>query len=151
MGFFKFYQDKSETPIFININENIVRNSSATKIKDFVLNYLFDRNELQVWNYLASTTKYFTDVYLSFLESIELQMMKDTKETVYLYFQNGVVEVQKDSHKLLDFMDCEGYVWEDQIIKREYKLTETDSNDFKEFIHRISGDETENVVSPNFR
>ena len=35
-GFFKFYQDKSETPIFININENIVRNSSATKIKDFV-------------------------------------------------------------------------------------------------------------------
>ena len=144
-GFFKFYQDKSETPIFININENIVRNSSATKIKDFVLNYLFDRNELQVWNYLASTTKYFTDVYLSFLESIELQMMKDTKETVYLYFQNGVVEVQKNSHKLLDFMDCEGYVWEDQIIKREYKPTETDSNDFKKFIHRISGDETKRI------
>ena len=144
-GFFKFYQDKSETPIFINIDENIVRNCSATKIKDFVLNYLFDRNELQVWNYLASTTKYFTDVYLSFLESIELQMMKDKKDTVYLYFQNGVVEVKKDSHKLLDFMDCEGYVWEDQIIKREYKKTENDSNDFKQFVHRISADETKRI------
>ena len=144
-GFFKFYQDKSETPIFINIDENIVRNCSATKIKDFVLNYLFDRNELQVWNYLASTTKYFTDVYLSFLESIELQMMKDEKDTVYLYFQNGVVEVKKDSHKLLDFMDCEGYVWEDQIIKREYKTTDNDSNDFKKFVHRISADETKRI------
>ena len=144
-GFFKFYQDKSETPIFINIDENIVRNCSATKIKDFVLNYLFDRNELQVWNYLASTTKYFTDVYLSFLESIELQMMKDEKDTVYLYFKNGVVEVKKDSHKLLDFMDCEGYVWEDQIIKREYKTTENDSNDFKKFVHRISADETKRI------
>ena len=144
-GFFKFYQDKSETPIFINIDENIVRNCSATKIKDFVLNYLFDRNELQVWNYLASTTKYFTDVYLSFLESIELQMMKDAKDTVYLYFQNGVVEVKKDSHKLLDFMDCEGYVWEDQIIKREYKKTDNDSNDFKQFVHRISADETKRI------
>ena len=144
-GFFKFYQDKSETPIFINIDENIVRNCSATKIKDFVLNYLFERNELQVWNYLASTTKYFTDIYLSFLESIELQMMKDAKDTVYLYFQNGVVEVKKDSHKLLDFMDCEGYVWEDQIIKREYKKTDNDSNDFKKFVHRISADETKRI------
>lgn len=144
-GFYKFYQDKSETPIFIKINENIVRNSSATKIKDFVLNYLFDRNELQVWNYLASTTKYFTDVYLSFLESISLQMMQDKKDTVYLYFENGVVEVQKDSHKLLDFMDCEGYVWEDQIIKRNYKTTDNDSNDFKKFVHRISADETKRI------
>ena len=61
---------------------------SATKIKDFVLNYLFDRNELQVWNYLASTTKYFTDVYLSFSGiDFELQMMQGCKkDTVYLIF-----------------------------------------------------------------
>ena len=144
-GFFKFYQEKSETPIFINIKENIVRNSSATKIKDFVLNYLFDRNELQVWNYLASTTKYFTDVFLSFLESIELKMQTDTKDTVYLYFQNGVVEVKKNEQKFLDFMDCDGYIWEDQIIKREYKETKTDTNDFKKFVHRISGDETKRI------
>ena len=144
-GFFKFYQEKSETPIFINIKENIVRNSSATKIKDFVLNYLFDRNELQVWNYLASTTKYFTDVFLSFLESIDLQMMKDQKDLVYLYFQNGVVEVKKDGQKLLDYIDCDGYVWEDQIIKRNYKETEDNENDFKKFVHRVSADEFKRI------
>jgi len=144
-GFFKFYQEKSENPIFINIKENIVRNSSATKIKDFVLQYLFERNELQVWNYLASTTKYFTDVFLSFLESIDLKMMKDTKESVFLYFKNGVVEVQKEEQKLLDYIDCDGYVWEDQIIKRNYQETDNDENDFKKFVHRVSADEKKRI------
>lgn len=144
-GFFKFYQEKSESPIFINIRENIVRNSSATKIKDFVLKYLLDRNELQIWNMLASSTKYFSDVYLSFLESIELQMMADTKETVYLYYQNGVVEVKKDNVRLMDYIDCDGYVWEDQIITRDYQTTETDENDFQTFVSRVSGDDSKRI------
>jgi hypothetical protein len=144
-GFFKFYQEKSESPIFINIRENIVRNSSATKIKDFVLKYLLDRNELQIWNMLASSTKYFSDVYLSFLESIELQMMSDTKETVFLYYQNGVVEVKKDNVRLMDYIDCDGYVWEDQIISRNYQTTETDSNDFRTFVLRVSGDDSKRI------
>jgi len=144
-GFFKFYQEKAENPIFINIKENIVRNSSAIKIKDFVLNYLYDNGELQIWNMLASSTKYFSDVYLSFLESIELQMMSDTKETVYLYFQNGVVEVKKGGQRLLDYIDIDGYLWSDQIIQRKYEPTETDENDFKQFVKRISADDSKRV------
>jgi hypothetical protein len=144
-GFFKFYQEKSESPIFINIKENIVRNSSATKIKDFVLDYLLNRNELQIWNMLASSTKHFSDVYLSFLESIELQMMEDEKDTVFLYYQNGVVEVKKDNVRLMDYIDCNGYVWQDQIILRDYETTETDENDFRTFVSRISGDDVKRV------
>lgn len=144
-GFFKFYQEKSESPIFINIRENIVRNSSATKIKDYVLNYLLDRGELNVWNMLANSIKYFSENYLSFLESIELQMMADTKDTVYLYFKNGVVRVTKDNQKLLDYIDCNGYVWEDQIISRDYKTTETDENDFRDFIRKVSADDSKRI------
>jgi len=145
-GFYKFYNDeKSEVPLFINIDENIVRASSATKIKDFVLNYLYDKSELDIWNVLASSTKYFSDTYLSFLDSIELKMMSDTKEVVYLYFQNGVVEVTKDGATLKDYIDCNAYVWKDQIIDRDYIITESDENDFQKFVSRISADENKRI------
>lgn len=144
-GFFKFYQEKSEHPVFINIKENVVHASSVTKIKDFVLNYLLERDELQVWNVLASSAKHFSDSYLSFLDSVELKMMTDTKDTVYLYYQNGVIEVKKDACRLMDYIDCEGYIWKDQIIKRDFVHTDSDDNDFKTFISRISGDEKKRI------
>ena len=144
-GFFKFYQEKAENPIFINIHENIVHSSSATKIKDFVLNYLYERDELQIWNFLASSTKYFSDLYLSFLESIELQMMTDAKDKVFLYFSNGVVEVTQSGSRLMDYIDCSGYIWKEQIIPRTYIEADTDDNDFKKFVHRISADDLKRV------
>jgi len=71
--------------------------------------------------------------------------MSDTKEVVYLYFQNGVVEVKQDGIKLIDYIDLDGYLWNDQIIKRNYIETESDENDFKQFIHRVCGDDLNRV------
>jgi hypothetical protein len=92
---------------------------------------------LQIWNFLASSTKYFSDLYLSFLESIELQMMTDAKDKVFLYFSNGVVEVTQGGSRLMDYIDCSGYIWKEQIIPRVYIESETDENDFKSFVPKM--------------
>ena len=144
-GFYKYYPEKADSPVFVHISSNIVKTSSAQKIKDFVLNYLFDKEELKIWNFLASSTKYFQDLYLSFLDSIDLEMIQDTKDKCFLYYQNGVVEVQKDNKKLLEFIDCDGYIWDDQIIKRNFIESETVDNDFKSFVQRVCADDPKRI------
>ena len=144
-GFYKYYPDQTDQPVFVFIKSNIVKTSSAQKLKDYVLDYLYNKGELKVWNYLASSTKHFQDMYLSFLDSIDLQMMQDTKQKCYLYYENGVVEVSKDKKKLMEFIDCNGFVWSDQIIKRKFIESETIDNDFKSFITRVCAEDSKRI------
>ena len=38
----------------------------------------------------------------------------------------------------MDFIDIDGYIWEDQIIKRDFNFSDDTENDYKEFINNIS-------------
>ncbi len=62
-GFFKYYAEKSETPIFVRVKSNIVSNSSVEKMKDFVLDYVEDLKLWDVWNYLPSSVQFFKRSY----------------------------------------------------------------------------------------
>jgi len=137
-GFFKYYAEKSETPIFVRVKSNVVSNSSVEKIKDFVLDYVEGLKLWDVWNYLTSSVKFFRDSYLNMLDSIDLKMLQDTKDKSFIYYSNGVIEVTKTEITLIDYVDIEGYIWENQIINREFKKTEKIDNDFKDLVSKVS-------------
>jgi hypothetical protein len=137
-GFKKYYQSETSQPIFVKINSNIVKEISTEKIKDFVLNYLMERGEIGVWSLCANYQTLFSSNFLNFLDTIELLMLRDTKDSVFIAFQNGILEVTKKGSKLIDYIDIDGYVWESQIIKKDFiKLQNTD-NDYKQFINNVS-------------
>jgi len=140
-GFKKHFPSDAEKPTFVFIDSNKVELTSVSKIKDFVLNYLIERNELDVWNYVANYQNLFSEQYLSMLDSIELMMLKDTRTKSYISFKNGILEVTANSINLIDYIDVDGYVWKSHILDRDWVEFENNDNDYKTFIENISNKE----------
>jgi len=140
-GFKKHFPNESDKPQFVSINSNKVKLTSVSKIKDFVLEYLMDRKELDVWNYCANYQNLFNEQFLLMLESIDLIMLTDTRFKSYLAFKNGILEITKDKTELIDYIDVDGYIWESHILQRDYLELEDFENDYKKFINNISSKE----------
>jgi len=140
-GFKKHFPNESDKPQFVSIDSNKVKLTSVSKIKDFVLDYLMDRKELDVWNYCANYQNLFSEQFLLMLESIDLIMLSDTRFTSYLAFKNGILEVTKDEVKLIDYIDVNGYIWESHILDRDYLQMDYFDNDYQKFVNNISGKE----------
>lgn len=140
-GFKKHFPNESDKPQFVSIKSNKVKLTSVSKIKDFVLDYLMERKELDVWNYCANYQNLFSEQFLLMLESIDLIMLSDNRFVSYLAFKNGILEVTKDEAKLVDYIDVNGYIWESHILDRDYVYIENHENDYQKFINNISGGE----------
>lgn len=140
-GFKKYFPNNTQKPTWVFIQSNKVKETSVEKIKDFVLNYLLDRNEYDVWKRCVNYANLFAENYLLMLDSIELIMLKDLKHKSFLAFTNGILEITKDNAKLVDYIDVDGYVWDSQIIQRDFLKVDDDSNDYKTFISNISSQE----------
>ena len=137
-GFKKYFPTGAEKPTFVRVISNKVNETSEAKIKDFVLNYLLDSGLKEVYSYCANYQNLFTESFLLILDTIELMLLNDTKKNSFIAYQNGVLEVNNKKAKLVDYIDIEGYIWENQIIKRDFVFSDDTENDYKEFINKIS-------------
>jgi hypothetical protein len=140
-GFKKYFPDGSQKPTWLFIQSNKVVETSIEKIKDFVLDYLIQRQQIDVWKYCAGYQNLFSENLLAMIETVELMMLKDSKTTSYLAFKNGILEVNKNHIKLIDYIDVNGYVWDSQIIQRDWEQLDDFNNEYKTFINNISADE----------
>lgn len=137
-GFKKYFPTGAEKPTFVRVVSNKVKETSEAKIKDFVLNYLLDSGLRDVYSYCANYQNLFTESFLLILDTIELMLLNDTKQKSFIAYQNGVLEIDKNEAKLVDFIDIDGYIWEEQIIKRDFVFSDNSENDYKNFINNIS-------------
>jgi hypothetical protein len=138
-GFKKHFPNDADKPQFVVIDSNKVRLTSTSKIKDFVLDYLMERKEINVWNYCANYQNLFSEQFLLMLESIDLFMLNDTRDISFISFENGILKVTKDKIELIDYIDVDGYIWESSILKRQFIHYDNFENDYKKFINNISG------------
>lgn len=141
-GYFKYYVDGGS--IFVRAQSNILEIVSVEQIKDFVLNYLKDNGEFEVWNYCAESSKIWSDNYFGMLDTINVELLKDTKNTAYIPFKNGVVKVTKGKIEIMSYVDIEGYIWRGQIVPREFQKSEP-SSDFKDFVSKICNNQDERI------
>lgn len=141
-GFKKYFPADSLKPMFVRIVSNKVNETSVEVIKDFVLGYLTDKKEHNVWNYCAGNFKIFTETYLLMLESVELMMLNDLKDKSFIAYKNGILEVTKDSLKIIDYLDVDGYIWESHIINRNFTIQDELNNDYRKFINNISSNDS---------
>lgn len=137
-GFKKHYPNDSQKPTWVYINSNKVKITSVEIIKDFVLNYLLEKKEFEVWNYCAKYQNMFAENFLLMLESIELKMLNDTRTSSFIAFQNGVLEVTKDKINMIDYIDIDYYIWNDHILQRDFVELDEFENDYQKFIFNIS-------------
>ena len=137
-GFKKYFANGTNKPTFVKITSNVVEETSTEKIKDFVLLYLLDKQEIEVWKLCVNYANLFSEQYLLMLETKELTMLADTKDKSFIAYQNGILEVTKNKAFLIDFMDIEAYIWKSHIIKRDFINSSDTDNDYKTFISNIS-------------
>lgn len=141
-NFFKYYpSEKSSTFTFIKKDQNLLEETDSKRIKDYVLNNILGRDNIGYapYDYMASNTSFFKDDFLSMLSTTEVNIKEDDAKTCYLYYQNCVVKVRKDSIETIDYLDIDGYVWKRQIIDRNYKQSDHHDAVFRKFIWLISG------------
>jgi len=146
-GFYKYLPDGGKSFIFVRVTNNLINHTSDEEIKDFVLNYLDKIDDMTIYNYFADKTRYFKDDFLSLLSSVDVYFMEDTKDSAYLYYTNCAVKVTKTDIEIIDYIDLGGYIWNDQVIDREFNICDIMDCDYKTFISNISGEDGNRIMS----
>lgn len=142
-GFYKFYPENSESFVFVKKENNLVEDTNENKIKDFVLDYLYSLEDISIYEYMSGKSSYFKEDYLNFLENVDVNFKKDTKDSAYIYFKNCAVEITKDYINEIDYLNLDGYVWRKHIIDRDFVKSENTENDYSKLIFNISGKKKE--------
>ena len=146
-GFYKFCPEGSKNYVFVKVTNNLIDHTSEKEIKDYILNYLLEIDDISVYNYFAEHTRYFREEFLTLLSSIDVYFIEDKKETSYLYYRNGAVEITYNNIKQIDYLDLGGYVWKDHVIDRDFALCESIDCDYQKFIQNICGNNAQRVNS----
>jgi hypothetical protein len=138
-GFYKFYPEGSDNYVFVRKQNNLVSDTSEARIKDFVLSYLEKQENIDVYEYFVTKTKFFKEDFLNLLSNVDVHFNKDTKDSSFIYFRNKAVKVTSKDIQMVDYMHLDGYVWEKHIIDRDYEITDEYENDYQQLIFNISG------------
>ena len=146
-GFYKFNPEGSKNYVFVKVTNNLIDHTSEKEIKDFVLSYLLEIDDISVYNYFAECTRYFREEFLTLLSSINVYFIADDKDTAYLYYKNCAVKITKDEITPIDYLDLGGYVWKDHVIDRVFDLCTITDCDYKTFINNISGSSDKRTTS----
>ena len=140
--FFKFFPEGSNGFVFVQIDSNLLSDTTSSRIKDFILDYLMKRSDVgyMPYDYMANQTRLFKDDYLSMLDTAQVALKSDTETTCYLYYSNCAVEVTPTATKQIDYLDLDGFVWKKHVINREFKGTVDPSGGmFSKFVNLIAG------------
>lgn len=148
-NFFKYFPTDTSTYTFIKVENNLIDETNESRIKDFVLDYLLSREDVgfSPYDFMAENPKYFDAKFLSFLKSSDVNFKEDEQEKCYIYYQNKVVEITKESKKEIDYIDIDGYVWRRQIVSRDYIDFDHHESEFRKFLWLVSGQNVERYNS----
>jgi DNA-binding transcriptional MerR regulator len=147
-GFYKYCPEGSKNYVFVKVTNNLIDHTSEKEIKDFILSYLLELDDMSVYNYFADNTRFFKEEFLSMLSTIDIYFIEDTKDSSYLYYLNCAVKITKNDIIPIDYLDLGGYVWKDHVIDRNFVLCSvTERCDFKKFIFNINGSDDSRVKS----
>lgn len=81
---------------------------------------------------------------LGSLPLIELDRYRDTRQSVHLFYQNGIIKITRDKKKTLSykkFRKQKQYIFSEQIIRRNIKSKDEKGSDFKKFISLATNNE----------
>lgn len=134
LGFRKF--EVGESFIIIRIVENVIEQYQTHQLRGFIVRFFHNMDEEMLYELncpkellieklhrtLGTLT---TEEKLSLLFDLdgleEINVVQDTIDKAYFFYKNGFVEVTKEGSKLLPYKELPGFVWKDQILRREYK------------------------------
>lgn len=137
LGFRKY--EVGEGFIIIRIVENVTEQYQTHQLRGFIVRFfhnldeeaLHDLNcpkELLIEKLHRTLGTLTTEEKLSLLFDLdgieEINVVQDTIDKAFFFYKNGFVEVTKEGSKLCPYKELPGFVWKDQILRRDYKHME---------------------------
>ena len=99
-GFYKFNPEGSKNYVFVKVTNNLIDHTSEKEIKDFVLDYLIDLDDISLYNYFAESVKYFREEFLTLLSSIDVFFTRITRMR-RTCTTNCTVKITRDNMSLM--------------------------------------------------
>lgn len=121
-GFFRIQnRNKKEGYIFVQVQDNIVKEIEANEVKNFVQTFLKERYFNEDLRDVFFKTNQLKEGSMSNLPMVEIDFSDYTKDSQYFFFENRTVEVTKSLIKAHKLGEVQRYVWEDEVIKHRFK------------------------------
>lgn len=116
---------------------NIVREVSIFAIRDFILDYLQENDQLDVMKEFVKSD-YLNKVVIESLPTTEIEFHRDSDDKCFLYFQNIAVEITEDSFTLVKYENLEKPIWQDWKIDRNINGSKYTGCLFEDFIQKVT-------------
>lgn len=130
---------------------NIQRNSIVKEVKEHLLRpdirqYTGHIKRDDVWEFFLQSDNVGKKHFESF-HAIEITRSTGDENTGYLYYQNVILKITKDKIEYIEYENFQGYIWEKEIIKRDFNYSEDAECVFGEFVRIIADDEPNRLKS----
>jgi len=151
MGFRRFDVDKNH--IFIKIYDHrICKEVNETIIVDEIIDSLreeYKENPIAQLNRAIYVDDLISHIYTrigSLFDTKLLYRLKskkpiefntDTRDLKFLYYLNGFIEISKIGHELKSYSQLKGYIWESEILQRNFSQADFKLSVSEQFLNKI--------------
>lgn len=137
---------------FIHINNMIVEVVGVLHIKKHILDYVEDHAPEPVYDELQMKNRYFENTFLNRLPVIDVDQIRDTKDSSFVFFKEFYYEIKFNGIKEHHYMDLDGrHIWKSQICKHNVtKLMEQkdyQKYSFPRFVYNAMGQDAKKYKS----
>lgn len=142
IGIRKFFRADNEYD-WVQVLDNRVKIITIETVKKIFIDYISTNSPEKVINYfMGAVGKIFSEG--GFIQAVDPihdhEFIKSTYGDAYLFFQNCVVKVNRAQVLSMDYNKMTSYVWEKNIIKRDFTLADDKGSDVGEFIRIVAGE-----------
>ncbi|MFS4447317.1 hypothetical protein [Maribacter sp. 2307UL18-2] len=86
---------------------------------------------------------------LEFLPLVEFPWVASTESVGYFFYRNGLVEVSEVDIVVKPYESMDGFIWDTQVIDRDFELVEPEGTDWADFVYKAAGSTDELVANLN--
>ncbi|GAA0561752.1 bifunctional DNA primase/polymerase [Chitinophaga japonensis] len=155
-GFGLYFYDRCG-PIFklVHNDNNRLEEVSSEKVKkftqDYIMNYDLEGTEFtkeQLLEIIYRNNNIFSDGLFEFLHPVEIDFLRDTKDTAYFPFKNGLVEIKADTIRLRSYGEIRKVIWKEDIIdfRVDVDLSDDYECEFSDFVGKICAGNKDRIL-----
>jgi hypothetical protein len=161
-GFGLYFYDPA-SPIFklVHNDHNRLEEATTERIKKFVEKYIMtydlqgvDFTTEELLEVIYRDKKLLSDALYEYLQPVQLDFLRDTANTAYFPFRNGMVEVTPKGIQLRNHGAINKVIWKSNIIQHtidiDYSAVTADNDpgcEFLDFLTKALGSNTDKVLS----
>jgi hypothetical protein len=129
------------------------RNSIVSEVKDHMFRteigeYANFIQKDEVWEAFLKSEFIVKRNFESF-KNIDVKRNNGNKEVGYLFYKNVILKVTKTNVDFIEYKDFSGFVWEKEIIQRDFIVDDFRESIFFKFLYKIANEDEDRFRSIN--